>query len=63
MANGGLPRLVVGMSGSSAPQFGVAFLRAARGSGRIYYRSPGAVLARCSVISLATTSGRSTLSR
>jgi hypothetical protein len=30
MANGGLPRLVVGMSGSSAPQFGVAFLRAVR---------------------------------
>jgi polyprenyl P-hydroxybenzoate/phenylacrylic acid decarboxylase-like protein len=28
--NGGQPRLVVGMSGSSAPQLGVAFLRAAR---------------------------------
>jgi polyprenyl P-hydroxybenzoate/phenylacrylic acid decarboxylase-like protein len=45
MANGGLPRLVVGMSGSSAPQFGVAFLRAARLLGTFethFVISPGA---------------------
>jgi polyprenyl P-hydroxybenzoate/phenylacrylic acid decarboxylase-like protein len=30
MADGRLPRLMVGMSGSSAPQLGVTFLRAAR---------------------------------
>ena len=33
LASAGLPRLVVGMSGSSAPQLGAAFLRAARSQG------------------------------
>jgi hypothetical protein len=32
---GGRARLVVGMSGSSAPQLGAAFLRAARGQGGV----------------------------
>ena len=45
MTNGGQPRLVVGMSGSSAPHLGVAFLRAARLLGTFethFVLSPGA---------------------
>ncbi len=45
MAGGRRPRLVVGMSGSSAPQLGVAFLRAARQLGAFethFVLSPGA---------------------
>jgi polyprenyl P-hydroxybenzoate/phenylacrylic acid decarboxylase-like protein len=45
MTGGGQPRLVVGMSGSSAPHLGVAFLRAARLLGTFethFVLSPGA---------------------
>jgi polyprenyl P-hydroxybenzoate/phenylacrylic acid decarboxylase-like protein len=45
MTNGRQPRLVVGMSGSSAPHLGVAFLRAARLLGTFethFVLSPGA---------------------
>jgi polyprenyl P-hydroxybenzoate/phenylacrylic acid decarboxylase-like protein len=45
VADGRRPRLVVGMSGSSAPQLGVAFLRAVRLLGAVethFVLSPGA---------------------